>query len=298
MRLLLAIDSSPVSKTVVDEVAKRPWPPGTTACVINIIDWPQLQTEASVIEAVKQSADSLVKSASAELSRVGLPATTKILEGHPRTVVAEFAEEWSADLVLVGSHGASGLVRFLLGSVAQATLLRSPCSVEIIRKPAQDSTVTTVAMRILVATDGSDCATAAVKSVAQRPWPEGSQIRVVSVIPFVIPAGEVISPTLGPIYASPDVVESFQKEARRRAEEAVSRAWQVLSEARVKRVTTELLPIGDAREVILDQAKDWAADLIVVGSHGYHGIDRLTLGSVSESVAMHAHCSVEVIRES
>ena len=298
MKLLLAIDSSPVSKTVVDEVAKRPWPPGTTACVLNIIDWPQLQTTASVIEAVKQSADSLVKSASAELSRVGLPATTKILEGHPRTAVAEFAEEWSADLVLVGSHGASGLVRFLLGSVAQATLRRAPCSVEIVRKPERDSTIATAAMRILIATDGSDCATAAVKSVAHRPWPDGSQIRVVSVIPFVIPAGEMISPTLGPVDASPNVVEALQKEARGRAEEAVSRALHVLTDARIKPVKTELLQIGDAREVILDQAKDWAADLIVVGSHGYHGIDRLTLGSVSESVAMHAYCSVEVIRES
>jgi len=273
-------------------------PPGTTACVLNIIDWPQLQTNTSVIEAVKQSADSLLKSASAKLSKVGLQATTKVLEDHPRTAVAEFAEEWSADLVLVGSHGASGLVRFLLGSVAQATLRRSPCSVEIVRKSAPDSTIATAAMRILVATDGSDCATAAVRSVAQRPWPEGSQTGVISVIPFVIPPGEMISPTLGPIYASPDVVESLQKEARGRAEEAVSRAWQVLSEGRVKPFTTELLPIGDAREVILDQAKDWATDLIVVGSHGYHGIDRLTLGSVSESVAMHAHCSVEVIRGS
>ena len=137
MKLLVAIDSSPVSKTVIDEVAKRPWPPGTTACVLNIIDWPQLQTNTSVIEAVKQSADSLLKSASAKLSKVGLQATAKVLKGHPRTAVAEFAEEWSADLVLVGSHGASGLMRFLLGSVAQATLRRSPCSVEIVRKPAR-----------------------------------------------------------------------------------------------------------------------------------------------------------------
>src|ERR1035437_1422562 len=124
MKLLLAIDSSPASKNLVDEVSRRPGTPESTACVLNIIDWFKLQTNTSVIEAVKQSADLLVKSASAELSRAGLPATTKILQGHPRAVVAEFAEEWSADLVLVGSHGASGLVRFLLGSVAHATLRR------------------------------------------------------------------------------------------------------------------------------------------------------------------------------
>ena len=88
-----------------------------------------------------QSADSLVKSASVKLSKVRLQATTKVLEGYPRIAVAEFAEEWGADLVMVGSHGVSGLVRFLLGSVAQATLRRSPRSVEIVRKPARDSTI-------------------------------------------------------------------------------------------------------------------------------------------------------------
>lgn len=121
---------------------------------------------------------------------------------------------------------------------------------------------------------------------------------MISVVPLVIPAGEMISPTLGPIYASSDIVESLQRDARGQAEEAVSRARQLLSEAGIKAVGSELLPMGDAREVILDQAKAWAADLIVVGSHGHHGIDRFMLGSVSESVAMHAHCSVEVIRES
>ena len=108
----------------------------------------------------------------------------------------------------------------------------------------------------------------------------------------------MISPTFGPLYASSDVVESLQRDARGRAVQAVSRARQVLGKAGIKAVGSELLPIGDAREVILDQTRGWAADLIVVGSNGHHGIERFMLGSVSESVAMHAHCSVEVIRES
>jgi len=80
--------------------------------------------------------------------------------------------------------------------------------------------------------------------------------------------------------------------------EAVARARQVLTEEGIKPVEIDSLPVGDPKEVILDQAKNWDADLIVVGSHGYHGIDRLMLGSVSEAVAIHADCSVEVIRGS
>lgn len=47
---------------------------------------------------------------------------------------------------------------------------------------------------------------------------------------------------------------------------------------------------------ILEEAKKWDADLIVMGSHGRRGLDRFAMGSVSESVAMTAHCSVEVVR--
>lgn len=254
MKLLLAVDSSVVSRTVVDHVAKRPWPSGTTACVLHVIDWPQLPSSISLLQAVKQSADALVKSASDKVSRAGLQATTKVLDGHPRIVVAEYAKEWGADLVLVGSHGTSGLVRFLLGSVAQAALRRSPCSVEIVRSSAQDSATASTAMKILIGTDGSDCSIAAVRSVAQRPWPPGSQMRVISVVPLIVPFpfGETISLPFAPVYPPPDLPETIEKQARDRAEEAVARARQILSEERIKPIDANFLPVGDARQVILD----------------------------------------------
>ena len=138
---------------------------------------------------------------------------------------------------------------------------------------------------------------AAVRSIAQRPWPPSSQMRVISVVPLIAPFVETIPFTVGPVNPPPDLIDAIEKYARGRAEEAVARARQIFSGAHINPVETEFLPVGDARQIILDQAKDWGADLIVVGSHGYRGIDRFMLGSVSESVAMHAHCSVEVIRE-
>jgi nucleotide-binding universal stress UspA family protein len=53
---------------------------------------------------------------------------------------------------------------------------------------------------------------------------------------------------------------------------------------------------GDARQEILDSAAEWHSDVIVLGSHGRHGLDRFLLGSVSESVVRHATCSVDVVR--
>jgi len=162
--------------------------------------------------------------ASDRLDKAGLRASAKVLEGNPRIAVAQYAKEWGADFVLVGSHGVSGLMRFLLGSVAEAALHRSPCSVEIIRRPARDSATASTPMKILIATDGSDCAMAAVRSVAERPWPVSSQMRVVSAVPLSIFAGEMMSPAIAPAYPPLDTVETIQKEARRQAEEAVARA--------------------------------------------------------------------------
>jgi nucleotide-binding universal stress UspA family protein len=53
---------------------------------------------------------------------------------------------------------------------------------------------------------------------------------------------------------------------------------------------------GHPKQVLLDEAEKWGADLIVVGSHGRRGLDRFLLGSVSQAVALHARCSVEIVR--
>lgn len=196
MKLLVAIDSSPTSQQVLEEIVRRPWPSGTTACVLHIIERPPIPGSASLIEILTQTAESLVKAASAKLDSAGVKTTTKVFDGQPRVAVPEYAKQWGADLVLVGSHGASGLVRFLLGSVAQAALRKSPCSVEIVRRSARNPATPASAKKILMATDGSDCAMAAVKSVAERPWLIGSRVRVISVIPVVTSAIEMISPLL------------------------------------------------------------------------------------------------------
>jgi nucleotide-binding universal stress UspA family protein len=60
-------------------------------------------------------------------------------------------------------------------------------------------------------------------------------------------------------------------------------------------VTTAVVQ-GDPKSIILDNAKTWGADLIVLGSHGRKGLERFLVGSVSEAVLRHAHCSVEIVR--
>ena len=91
--------------------------------------------------------------------------------------------------------------------------------------------------------------------------------------------------------------ETEYKDAFTRAERAATEARMTLSATDLNLCPTEATPEGEPRSLILDVAKTWGADLIVLGSYGRRGWDRLMMGSVAESVAFHAHCSVEVIRQ-
>ena len=95
----------------------------------------------------------------------------------------------------------------------------------------------------------------------------------------------------------PDYFEELQNATRGRATTEVREAAETLREAFGDRVAvvSEVID-GYPKQIILDEAKDWGADLVVVGSHGYGGFARLFLGSVSNAVALHAPCSVMIVR--
>jgi nucleotide-binding universal stress UspA family protein len=146
-------------------------------------------------------------------------------------------------------------------------------------------------MKILLATDGSEYSKAAVNSVAERPWPEGSEVKVISAIetPYAPPTEYWLLPD--------SYYNDLEEAAKAQAEAAIKDAVEQLSSGRTARL--KIIPeikSGSARNVILDEAEKWNADLIVLGSHGYGGLQRFLLGSVSHAVANHSHCSIEIVR--
>ena len=170
-------------------------------------------------------------------------------------------------------------------------LRTAPCSVEIVRATSAFSQ--TLSMKVLFATDGSDCSIIAARAIAAQPWPQGSLFRVLSVEELVAVGNQMNAASL-----SVSLLERLTTEARDRANSAAETAKEILSRAQLALDSGNPTLIGEPRSVILDTAKEWGADLIVVGSHGRRGLDRFLLGSVSEAVAIHAPCSVRVVRAS
>jgi nucleotide-binding universal stress UspA family protein len=143
-------------------------------------------------------------------------------------------------------------------------------------------------MKIILAVDNSEYSDVAIKEVARRPWPTKTVVRVLSVVePITPPAAELW-------YDAGGSLERVEEEITKRAKQLTSKTAKKLKGNGFTIETA--VRNGDPRSEIVDEAGDWSADLIVMGSHGYTGIKRLLLGSVALSVVSHAPCSVEVVR--
>jgi nucleotide-binding universal stress UspA family protein len=145
MKILLAIDDSKSSQTAVQSVKAMAWPAGTEIKVLNVVEpasllmgremsGPDPEFEA-VWSALQDQAKSLVAKGVEELRKPGLEVTPALEEGDPKSRIIDLANEWHADLIVVGSHGRKALHRFLLGSVSEAVARHAHCSVEIVRTP-------------------------------------------------------------------------------------------------------------------------------------------------------------------
>lgn len=143
MRILLAIDGSAHAQAAVDEVARRPWPTGSIIRVLTVIQpYTPPATEfvlaGATFEDIRQqqaaTAAEITERAAQSLKKTGLSTETSVREGDPRSSIVDEADEWGADLIVVGSHGRTGLTRWLLGSVAQAIVGHASCSVEVVRQ--------------------------------------------------------------------------------------------------------------------------------------------------------------------
>ena len=198
------------------------------------------------------------------------------------------ADEWKPDLIVVGSHGRTGLGRFVLGSVSQRVLAEALCSVRIARGRLEEPGAP---VRIVVGTDGSPASEEALMAVAARLWPAQSEVKVIMVDDPLAPEflGKLIPP-LG------KVLEEDRQEERTWVDAISKRSLDLLRAAEIK--VTCVVREGNPKQELCKAAAEWNADCIFVGSAGFSNrFERFVLGSVSAAVAARAHCSVEVVRK-
>ena len=292
MKILVAVDTSAASRAVIEEAAARPWPADSLFQMLSVIQPTHLWTTLAAAQESARRAEEVVRSGVAQLEARGLRATGMTPTGDPKTVILDQAKAAGADFILVGPHGASALRRLLVENVAAAVLRYAGCSVEVVRP--RKRRVGLERMRVLLATDGSEFSRDAALSLAGRPWPAGTEFRVLSAVELMLPAARAF---LEPPFLDTTYLEANRAEAMQRAQSAIAGAGGVLQEAGWSASESVSVLLETPQVAILREAEEWDADLIVLGSHGHRGFDRFLLGSTSEAVAMNAACSVDVIRK-
>ena len=290
MRLLLAVDTTTTLDIVLKFIEARSWPKGTEAGVLSVVEDETVPVEtwraegygvAAVRREMRRRGEQISALAVERLRAIGIPAQVTIMRGDPAFLIPFAARKWSSDLILIRANNRMSFRNWLLGSAAKSVVEFAPCSVEIVRAPtrAQSSTARSN-MRILLATDGSDASLAASQVVAEMKWPEDTEVKVVSVI--------------NPIKYSLEEIGFSRGKESERAHQAISNTVNVLRSAPLK-ITAEVIAGRRVRQIVA-LAKDWNADLIVVGTEERTGLKRLMSRGTAVSITNAAHCSVRVVR--
>ncbi|MFN8474007.1 MAG: universal stress protein [Anaerolineae bacterium] len=204
----------------------------------------------------------------------------------PAWAIIKKVEDWKADLVVLGSHGRTALSQFILGTVAQKVLTEVHCSVRIAR-PSHPDPVAPV--RIVLGMDGSPGADEALRTVAEREWPDGSEVLIVASADskVSIATAPFVPPGAGWVHESDESTHGWIHSVVDGAAGDLRRAGLGVSQA---------VRDGDPREILVAEAARWDADCIFVGASGLTRLGYLVLGSISTAVAARAGCSVEVVR--
>ncbi len=281
MRIIVAIDKSTCSKTALSEAIYMDCPVFTEIKVVTVLDYSEPLPVLELIQSEEcDAAKKLVESAVDQLKEAHPLAEVsgEVLDGYPDDAIIKLSRTWLADLIIVGSHGRKGISKLWLGSVSRAILLHAPCAVRVAR-PGPHAETTQGGKNVLLALDGSEHSEHLIDHVLAFPWFEGTQFRCLHVV--------------HPVAAALDDQEFEHQSSSFDGFIGQQHEWLEKQAARINEVfdqpvATGKILIGEAREQILLNAIEWPADLVVLGSHGRRGIDKLIMGSVSDAISNNA----------
>ncbi len=214
----------------------------------------------------------------------GIPIITAAQTGSVAETIVNYAQENETDLIVISSHGRSGISRWVYGSVADKVLRQSCCATLIIREKVEQ--IAGKFKNILVCLDGSKLAEKVLDvalSIAQCSQAEVILLRVIE------PANLLFD-----METADQVQESVNALERGEAEAYLNTLMQNMPQTPSSLTAHTIM--GPPADTIIDFAKDQQVDLIAMSSHGRSGISRWVYGSVAEKVMRGAPCATLIMR--
>lgn len=296
MKILIAYDGSDCANGAIEDLSRAGLSDDTEAMILNVTEtWlpKDFENESFVGTIGWTGAENikLMRGAALEKMAEGEKLCTeasrriqqkfpawqvrhKTIGGYAESEILLEADESKPALIVVGSHGRGSVGRFILGSVSLKVLSEAACSVRVARPSPARAEHDDSPMRIIIGFDGSADSLNAVELVANRKWEPDTAVRLISAVesvPYSVLRAEM-----------PKLTELRESAEAKLKEKGLN--------------VSTVLEFGRAKDLIIDEAKNWGADSIFIGAKGHRLMERILLGSVSYSVAARAHCSVEVVR--
>ncbi len=255
-----------------------------TLHVLNVADTNQdslTMVEGRVVDVLEGEGEEVVSEAVDRAAERGVDTTSAVLQGDPALTIVDYAHEYDIDLVVMPTHGRSGLSRLLLGSVTERVVgtLDAPL---VVVNPDEDRTFRYPPREVLAATDGSGAADLALDSAVDVARETGSTLHLVYVVETTTLGFDVRS-----VVASEEldagaesVVEAAAERARERGGDPVTHVAQ-----------------GHPHREILSLVEDHDVDLLALGVHGETDFSRSVLGGVVTKVIRTAPVPVLLRRE-
>jgi nucleotide-binding universal stress UspA family protein len=235
---------------------------------------------SDIVQTMSEDAQHALENAVGEARKLGARrVTSKMLSGPPWQQIVEAAQrETSLGLIVIGTHGRTGLSRVLMGSVAELVVRHAPCPVLTIR-PANEPTPYT---HVLCPVDLSKPAREAMNLAAELVKPGSTDITLLHVLELPVS------------YSGDLLIPDFHRDLDARSAELLDR-WTAELKTKVSAPVMQMTRIGrPGAQILAHLEQDRTFDLVVMGSHGHTGIERMLLGSVAEKVVRHARCPVLV----
>jgi len=221
-----------------------------------------------------------------ELHDAGIRVSARVVWGRPADVIRQVADEANASLIVMTTHGRSGVARLLIGSVADNVLRTAERPLMLVRAQQEPASAASI-QTILVPLDGSPFAEAGLPFVKDLALELSTNVVLTkTVVPPALLYGEQYLPS------GNQVMETLEAEARDYLDEK-SKPFEE-DGVGVKTVVTDGFPV----EAIITVADTYNADLIAMTSHGRTGPSRTVLGSVADGLIRQSHrpCLIVPVR--
>ena len=284
-KLLLATDGSLFSEGAIREAIRLAKKCSSRLSAISVIETnPEYETIApQLLEKSEKAAREHLASVKAQAKKEGVDCGTSIIEGEDSyNYITDEAAKNKMSMIILGRRGRTGLKRLAMGSTVARVIGHAPCNVLVVPRAA-----VLEFKSIVLATDGSPYSTAAASEAIGLAKKNSSKLTVLSVVP-----AELATPTdVDFSAAGMELLAEKEMQAAEKNAKAVKEAAQKVGVA-----VQAFIMTGKPADAIIETAKDKAADLIIVGSHGRTGIDRLLMGSVAERVIVMSSCAVLVVK--